>query len=147
MKNISFEEALALIQQRDARYHPDAYEFLREALDFTLHLYEKPSKGPGRHVSGRELLDGFRQLALKEFGPMAWRVLTHWGLRRTEDVGELVFNLVEVGVLGKTERDRREDFARGYDFEAAFIAPYRPPTPRRRTRRTAARRLAAPDPN
>lgn len=147
MKHIAFEEALSLIQLRDARYHPEAYEFLREALDLTLRIYEKPPTGPGRHVAGRELLEGFRQLALKEFGPMSSRVMTHWGLRRTEDVGDLVFNLVEAGVLGKTDRDQRSDFAKGYDFDTAFADPFRPTTVKRRRFRREGKRLAASDPN
>lgn len=119
---------------QEPRYHPDAYRFLREALDYTVKLFEKPPTGPGRHVTGRELLEGFRQLALEEFGVMAFRVLAHWGIHRTEDIGRMVFQLVDLGVLGRTENDRIEDFANGYDFAEAFLAPFRPPPspPRRR---------------
>ena len=124
MKRIGFEEAIAQILQKDVRYDAEAYRFVREALDVTLKLFEKPSTGPARHVSGQELLEGFRRHALAEFGPMALRVLSHWGVRRSEDVGELVFNLVEIGALGKTDRDRREDFSGGYDFHEAFRAPF-----------------------
>lgn len=126
MKKVNFEEALAGILDRDPRYAEDAYHFLREALDFTIKLLEKPLEGPGRHVSGQELLEGIRQFALKEFGPMALRVLNHWGIRRTEDFGELVFNMVGAGILGKTDDDRKEDFHGGYDFDSAFAKPFRP---------------------
>ena len=141
MKQTDFHEALRKILDRDARYAPEAYFFLREALDFTIKLLKKPDKGPARHISGAELLDGIRQFALQEFGPLALRVLTHWGIRRCEDFGEIVFNLVDSGVLGKTEEDRREDFAGGYTFDQAFGAPFRPelprePTPARRAGRT-----------
>jgi uncharacterized repeat protein (TIGR04138 family) len=124
MKKLSFEEALAQITREDPRYDEQAYHFLREALDFTLKLLNKPATGKGRHVSGGELLEGIRQYALKEFGPMTRTVFTRWGITRCEDFGEIVFNLVNKGVLGKTDEDRKEDFAGGYDFEEAFHRPF-----------------------
>lgn len=126
MKKVVFQEAVHVIARRDRRYHEHGYFFLREALDFSMKLLNKPAQGPGRHVSGQELLEGVRQFALQEFGPMAQTVLAHWGIRRCEDFGEMVFNLVEAGVLGKTDTDRREDFSGGYEFEVAFRKPYRP---------------------
>lgn len=126
MKKLSFQEALNQIVSEDPRFHEAAYHFMRESLDFTIKLLEKPAEGPGRHVTGGELLEGIRQYALKEYGPMAMMVLRAWGVRRCEDFGELVFNMVNKGVLGKTEEDRKEDFAGGYDFEAAFRRPFRP---------------------
>ena len=126
MKKTSFPEALAQILAKDPRYDVQAYLFLREALDFTIKLFAKPIGGPGRHVSGSELLDGIRQYALQEYGAMAKTVLNRWGIHKGEDFGNLVFNLVEKGILGKTEQDRREDFLGGYDFDEAFRQPYRP---------------------
>lgn len=126
MKAKSFKEALEQIAREDGRYASEAYEFLREALDFTIKLLNKPESGPARHVTGGELLEGLRQYALKEFGPMAFTVLRHWGIRCCEDFGEMVFQLVEKGVLGKTDRDRKEDFSGGYDFDQAFRQPFRP---------------------
>lgn len=126
MKKVVFHEAVDALSRSDKRYHEQAYFFLREALDFSLKAMNKPAEGPGRHISGQELVEGIRQFALQEFGPLAKTVLAHWGIHRCEDFGELVFNLVEAGVLGKTEQDRKEDFAGGYDFETAFRKPYRP---------------------
>lgn len=125
MKKVNFQEALAEILHRDPRYAEEAYHFLREALDFTIKLLDKPVEGPGRHVSAQELLEGIRQFAIKEYGPMALRVLHTWGIRRTEDFGEVVFNMVGSGILGKTDEDRKEDFANGYDFDSAFAKPFR----------------------
>jgi uncharacterized repeat protein (TIGR04138 family) len=126
MKKVVFQEAVEQIAKKDGRYHGNAYFFLREALDYSIKAMNKPTSGPGRHISGQELVEGIRQFALQEYGPLAKTVLGHWGVRRCEDFGELVFNLVEAGVLGKTETDRREDFAGAYDFDAAFRKPYRP---------------------
>lgn len=126
MKKVNLTEALEQILREDPRYDVQAYLFLREALDFTIKLLAKPAGGPGRHVTGGELLEGIRQYALQEFGPMARRVLRHWGIRRCEDFGEIVFNLVGKGILGRTEQDRKEDFAGGYDFDEAFCRPFEP---------------------
>src|SRR5439155_18738034 len=81
-----------------------------------------------RHVTGRELLDGIRRLGLERFGPMAPTVFEAWGVRRTADFGEIVFNMVEIGFLGKTDTDSRDDFKDGYDFDAAFRKPFQPAT-------------------
>jgi uncharacterized repeat protein (TIGR04138 family) len=139
MKKTSFEEALAEILQKDQRYDEHAYYFIREALDFTIRLYAKPPEGQGRHVSGQELLEGVRRFALQEFGPMALTVLNRWGIRRTDDVGEIVFNLVGTGVLGKTDKDRKEDFADVYDFEKTFRGPFLPSTETNPESRTSTR--------
>jgi len=114
------------ILRDDSRYAPDAYVFVRQALDLTVKMLNKPAKGPHRHVSGRELLEGFRRHALHEFGPMARTVLRSWGVTSTADVGEIVFHLVESGVLGKTDNDSKHDFTDGYDFDDAFVSPYLP---------------------
>ncbi|HNT15150.1 MAG TPA: hypothetical protein PKO21_09880 [Verrucomicrobiota bacterium] len=117
---------LDLILAKDPRYHRDAYLFVRDALDYTQKNISKTGKGEVRHVSGQELLTGIRQFALRQFGPMTLTVFEEWGVRRCEDFGELVFNMVDIGLLGKTAQDRREDFAQGYDFVEAFKAPFLP---------------------
>jgi uncharacterized repeat protein (TIGR04138 family) len=119
-------EALREIVLKDPRYDLDAYLFLRDALDVAVRLYNKPAEGTARHVSGRELLEAIRRHALQEFGPLALRVLNAWGVRKTDDFGEIVFNMVENGVLGKTDEDKREDFRGCYDFSDAFEKPYLP---------------------
>jgi uncharacterized repeat protein (TIGR04138 family) len=126
MKKVSFQETVERIVQEIPRYDGQVYYFLREALDYTIKLFEKPIEGPARHVSGTELLDGIRKYALQEFGPITKTVLNRWGVRCCEDFGEIVFIMVEKGVLGKTDEDRKEDFSGGYDFDAAFRKPFLP---------------------
>ena len=111
---------------KDPRYDGDAYFFVREALDFTSKMLNKPREGAARHVSGPELLEGIRAYALQEFGPMALTVFSSWGIKRTGDFGDIVFNLVETGKLGKTDEDTKEDFANGYDFQEVFAKPFMP---------------------
>lgn len=131
MQKVEFTESLDSILAADPRFDREAYFFLRDALDFTIKQKKKSKTDPSRHVSGRELLEGVRQYALKEFGPMVITVLGYWGIRKTDDIGAMVFNLIREGVFGKTDQDSIEDFRAGYDFEEAFAAPFRPalPTP------------------
>jgi uncharacterized repeat protein (TIGR04138 family) len=128
MQNFSFEYAVEKIVQDDSRYAAGGYNFLREALDFTIATLgstRKHTKTKG-HVDGGQLLDGFRRLALERFGPMAVTVLNEWGIHCTGDVGEMVFNLIDAEVFGKTESDTREDFIGVYDFHEAFDQPFLP---------------------
>ena len=126
MHEATFEEDLERILARDSRYDREAYLFLREALDHTQKTIVKENRGELRHVSGQELLSGIREYALAQFGPMAMTVLEEWGVRHCRDFGEIVFNMVEIGLLAKTDRDSREDFQEGYEFEDAFRKPFLP---------------------
>jgi uncharacterized repeat protein (TIGR04138 family) len=126
MQKIGFTEALDAIIAHDARYARDAYIFLRDALDFTTKQQKKMKGTNVRHVAGPELLEGVRQYALKEFGPMVTTVFENWGIRRTEDIGHMVFNLIDAGIFGKTEEDSIEDFKNVYDFTEAFVKPFTP---------------------
>ena len=129
MQKIGFAEALESVVGSDPRYQRDGYIFLRDALDFTTKQHKKVKGVSVRHVSGPELLDGVRQYALKEFGPMVMTVFDSWGIRSCEDIGHMVFNLIGAGVFGKTEQDSIEDFKNVYDFEEAFVKPFAPAKP------------------
>lgn len=126
MQKIGFAEALEAVVGADSRYHRDGYIFLRDALDFTTKQHKKVKGVSVRHVTGPELLDGVRQYALKEFGPMVMTVFDSWGIHSCEDIGHMVFNLIAAGIFGKTEQDSIEDFKNVYDFEEAFVRPFAP---------------------
>jgi uncharacterized repeat protein (TIGR04138 family) len=129
MQKIGFAEALDSILATDSRYQRDAYLFLRDALDFTTKQQKKIKGTAVRHVTGPELLDGVRQFALKEFGPMVITVFDSWGIHSSEDFGHMVFNLIGAGIFGKTEQDSIEDFKNVYDFKEAFVQPFVPTKP------------------
>jgi len=131
-----FAEAVARLCARDPRYAPEAYLFLHDGLLRTLKEVQDKEKKP-RQISGAELGDGLRRHALAQYGPLAMTVLNRWGLRTTRDFGEIVFLLLDAGLLGKTDEDKVEDFDDLYDFDAAFRAPYRPRPAPRRPRRAA----------
>jgi uncharacterized repeat protein (TIGR04138 family) len=129
MQKIGFAEALDSIVASDARYQRDAYVFLRDALDFTTKQQKKIKGATLKHVAGPELLEGVRQYALKEFGPMALSVFSFWGVHQCEDIGQMVFNLIAAGIFGKTDEDSMDDFKAVYDFHDAFVKPFKPQTP------------------
>jgi uncharacterized repeat protein (TIGR04138 family) len=107
------------IRSRDRRYHADAYLLVLDAVEAVLLEIAQ-----ARHISGAELCRGLRALATARFGPMAKEVLNFWGVRSTEDFGNIVFNLVDAGLLLKTEHDRIEDFIDVFDFGDAFERAY-----------------------
>ena len=126
MQPLNFEEVLQRISSQDSRYHQEAFLFLREALDYTQKRLAQGKRVEPRHVSGQELLTGIREYALTQFGPMAKTVLNEWGVKSCEDFGEMVFKMVEHGLLSRTENDSRDDFKGGFDFDQAFCQPFRP---------------------
>ena len=126
MQKPAFHETLEQVLARDTRYSREAYAFLREALEFTQKRRRKTRAPASTHVSAKELLDGFREYSLQQFGPMGMTVLEYWGVRDTGDVGRMVFNLIEAGIFGRAADDRMEDFENCYSFEEAFVVPFRP---------------------
>ena len=103
----------------ESPYELEAYQFVLEALEYTLE-----SCSEVRHVTGQELLAGIRSYAKVQFGPMAKHVFNEWGVHATRDFGKIVFLLVERGLLRKTDDDRLEDFADVYDFQTVFEREY-----------------------
>ena len=117
----------------DPRYAADAYFFVFEALRYAqrrlgkLRKTQTPRSEPAReeHLSGRELLEGVRDLALELYGPMTVAVFQQWGIHATSDFGEIVFNLVRSGDMKATEQDSRADFDDVYKFDQVFCRDYR----------------------
>lgn len=126
MQEVNFDEAIEKLLMQDARFGRDAYHFTREALDYTQKLICRENKGSVRHVTGQELLEGIRQYALLQYGPMTMTVLEEWGVKNCRDFGDIVFNMVESRLLQKTEKDTRDDFQQGYNFTDAFSKPFWP---------------------
>ncbi|MEK6558618.1 MAG: Minf_1886 family protein [Planctomycetota bacterium] len=111
------------IIKKDPRYLPQAYQFVFEALDYTTNILGKNQRKTNeleRHVTGKQLMEGLRQYAIKQFGFMALTVFEQWGVKQDADFGNIVFNLVESGLMGKTETDSREDFKNTCDLKKVF---------------------------
>lgn len=137
-----FSATVDAIVAEDTRYERDAYLFVRDALEFTTKQQKKKTAVGAQecHVSGRQLLDGVRQYALQQFGPMVPTVFEHWRIRACEDVGHIVFNLIEAREFGKSDQDTLDEFRQGFDFHEAFVKPFRPhasPPPAPKGRRQA----------
>ncbi|MCX5693854.1 MAG: hypothetical protein NT014_01775 [Candidatus Omnitrophica bacterium] len=110
-----FYDLVGKICAQDKRYKPDAYEFILQGLTFTQKKLKKAT-----HVSGGELACGLRDYAIDQYGALANRVLSHWGINQTQDFGNIVFNMIEKKLLSKTAEDSLFDFKDVYDFKAAF---------------------------
>jgi uncharacterized repeat protein (TIGR04138 family) len=118
----------------DRRYKVEAYQFVAAGLEYAQKVLgmgtPQPSAQPGRegevarHVTGQELCWALRQLAHQQYGRLAKLVLASWGIHSTSDFGEIVYNLIRVGHLSKSPRDRREDFDNVYDFEQALVQEF-----------------------
>lgn len=111
------------------RFHPQAYLFVTEALRLAQELLGRepgaePVEEDSAHISGRELLDGVRVLGQRQFGMLAPSVFKAWGIESTEDVGHIVFELVERGELRKTDQDQISDFRDVFSFETVFQQEY-----------------------
>jgi uncharacterized repeat protein (TIGR04138 family) len=117
----SLEKRLKDVVALDGRYACHAYRFVYEALDYTLKKI-----GCKRHVSGRELLFGLRDLAIEQFGGLASMVFGNWGVRSTADWGRIVWNLAEAGLMSRSENDTLNDFDDVYDFARTFTIDARP---------------------
>jgi len=117
----NLEERLKEVVARDGRYHVNAYRFVYEALDYTVKQLDKK-----RHITGRELLEGIKNLAIEQFGGLAVMVFDVWGVRKTADFGNIVFNLVEADLMSRSEDDSREDFDSVYDFKEVFRIDSKP---------------------
>ena len=103
-----FRRKVAMLLMQDPRYSEEAYEFISSAVTYTVSKCEKH-----RHVSGAELLDGIRELAVGQFGVLAKNVLAKWGLIMEEDAGNIVYLLIGAGLLGESEEDSPDDFKTG----------------------------------
>jgi uncharacterized repeat protein (TIGR04138 family) len=126
VSQLSFVAAVKKIRLTETRFSLPAYEFVRRSLDHALQRLGRTGQKKPAHVRGEELLESFRALALREFGPMAKTVLNDWGISTCTEVGEVVFQLVQHGILGKSETDKIDDFQEIYSFQEAFESPFLP---------------------
>lgn len=110
------------------RYHRNAYHFVFSALQFTQEKLNRTASHVLReedaHINGAELCEGLREHALQKFGLLTRTVLRSWGVTSTEDIGRIVFELIERGEMRKTDQDTPDDFFEVYDFEDAFDRGY-----------------------
>lgn len=120
MPELAFRDGIMdQIRLREPRFHERAYLFVLQALE-----YSQTRLPERRHIAGRELAEACRDLALERFGVTARLVLDHWGVRSTADIGDVVFTLVDMGLLLSQPTDTRDDFNHIFDFDRAFEREY-----------------------
>ncbi len=120
MSELTFRDGVMdRIRLREPRFHEHAFLFVLAALEFCQQrLTER------RHITGGELAVACRDLALERYGLMARLVLEHWGVRCTSDIGDIVFTLVDLGLLISQPNDAREEFTAVFEFDDAFEREY-----------------------
>ncbi len=131
--------------QQDPRYTLEAYQFIRDALahgqdvlglgDQAEESAEDEMNDPfdvtsEQHLTGQQLCESIRHYAMQQYGYMAKIVLNQWGLKTTGDFGEIVYNLIRIGMMKRSDTDRREDFDNCYDFTEAFEQKFEITMPR-----------------
>lgn len=116
----SLDIKLDEILEKDRRYPREAYAFVMQSLAFT----QKKAGEERKHITGRELLEGIREYAILDFDSATLEVLRGWGIHSCRDFGEIVFNMVDHGLIAKTDSDSRQDFENGFDFSEAFPKPF-----------------------
>lgn len=128
---MSIERDLVTIVNR-TRYPMDAFLFVQRGLDFTVNRLhgeaedelfgdiEPAEYESQRHVSGQDLCAGLRDFAIKEYGLLARTVLRRWNITSCRDFGQMVFAMVDGGLMRKTEDDTIHDFNNVFDFASAF---------------------------
>ncbi len=126
MQPTQFTDAVEAISSKQESYDSGAYYFLKDALDFTVRRAMESNDGKHRHVAASELLIGFRDFAIQEFGPMASTMMSEWGITSCSDIGSMVFELIEEGVFGKQDSDTREDFSEVFPLIETLEAPFSP---------------------
>lgn len=127
-----FPHPIFKVLRDDPRYKIEAYQFVREALSYAQDVMNLgvPESVPGdsqqaeRHLTGQQLCEASRRYALEQYGLLAQTVLKSWGLNSTEDFGEIVYNLIEVDLMKKSENDRREDFDGVFDFDTGLTGAF-----------------------
>lgn len=125
---------LLKLLHEDRRYKLEAYQFVRMGLTYAQDVLELGQEAEGRaadetgrvprHVTGRDLCVALKQLAHEQYGRMARLVLADWGIRSTSDFGEIVYNLIKIGEMSKSDDDRRADFDDVYDFQHALVEEF-----------------------
>ncbi|MEI7773246.1 MAG: Minf_1886 family protein [Verrucomicrobiota bacterium] len=126
MLKLDFFAAVERILESDSRFDRNAYHFLKESLELITGDGKKHKPRIVGHVTAHQLLDGVREHALRQFGPMVPTVFGYWGITKCEDFGDMVYQLIALGTFGKSDKDSIEDFKNAYTFHDAFVVPFRP---------------------
>ena len=127
-----FDAAVERAVKMDPRYPASAYQLASVDLHYTMRRLQEERvakrlpEASSQHITGKQFALGLRDYMLEEYGPFAAKLLQDENIRATDDLGNIVYNLIAVGAFGKTPGDRKDDFHDVFDFYDAFVAPYRP---------------------
>jgi uncharacterized repeat protein (TIGR04138 family) len=129
MKDQAFLLTIQKILDKDSRFSPEAYTFINDAVVYTVSKINAEKDRKERHISGLELLEGIKDFAVSQFGPMAYEVLSSWGLNDSMSIGYVVFNMVDHQLLGKSDNDSIADFDNSFNLKEQLTKPFLPSDP------------------
>ena len=121
---LSHEQLLDKCAVQNPTYPRAAYAFVCHAVRDVANELAKQQQGAPRHISGQELCEGLRKLLIRHFGRLTAAVLSHWNISETTDFGNIVYALVDVGLLSVSAEDSRTDFTDVYRFHEAYVKPF-----------------------
>ena len=100
------KKKLEEIAGENSRYSPQAIKFVYEGLTYTA----KEIAAEPKHVSGQILCEGLRKLAIEKWGWLAMLVLNTWGVKTTNDFGEIVYLMIKHKWMKAQPTDSIDDF-------------------------------------
>ncbi|MGC4032462.1 MAG: hypothetical protein QM754_12165 [Tepidisphaeraceae bacterium] len=114
------------VAEANGRYAVEAFYFVQKGLAVTAaKVHAGHAKSHSRHISGQELAEGLRDIAIERWGLLARTVLSQWGVYNTLDFGRIVYAMIDAGIMGRSDEDRLSDFKDVYDFKTAFEQNYK----------------------
>jgi uncharacterized repeat protein (TIGR04138 family) len=116
-------EEIEKIAVDDGRFNPKALFFVHDGLGKVIREIKDAAaeaEDSSHHISGQDLARGLAKLASQRWGRLARVVLTHWGVNKTRDLGEIVFLMIKNEWMTAQETDSIDDFDNVYDFEEVF---------------------------
>ncbi len=112
------------VLENDSRFPLDAYLLVNDGLQYAYKV-----TGRKDHITACELLDAIRELMISRYGLLARAVLNSWGINSTDDIGQVILNLVNAGLMPQEETESLEKFHAVYDFNEVFVDNYEIPEP------------------
>ena len=118
----------------DPRYSLEAYQLVQDALGYAQKVlllgdsdsreFDLDDDAAEHHLTGQQLCRAVKLYAQDQYGYMARLVLRSMGLDSTDAIGDVVYNLINIGCMKKSKRDKREHFSNVFDFEDEFITNF-----------------------
>lgn len=126
--DLKTKKSINTLLEKDKRYSYQAYYFILESVNYSINknfTRDQLESSEPNHISGQELSFGIKDYAIEKYGPFAIIVLKYWGITDTMDFGNIVYNLIDIGLLRKSKSDTLECFNNVFDFHEEMVEKYK----------------------